>query len=201
MYAAHEGALPMREEELLARCRAGDLDAFGQIYARYETAVYRYAYRFLGHKDDADDVKQETFLRAYQAIDRFRSQSSLHTWLLKICANLCRDRLKAWERGRIASLDVDELHSFDRCPNSPHEANDPAAVFERAHTAEVVMCALRSMPAAHRELIVLRDLEGLSNSEVAQIVGGSPASIKVRVFRARQMLKQRVAALLGHQEQ
>src|SRR5690349_17299729 len=82
------------EQELIARCRAGDLDAFGLIYARHETSVFRYAYHLLGHHDDADDIKQETFLRAYRAIGTFRGDASMHTWLLKICGNLCRDRVR-----------------------------------------------------------------------------------------------------------
>src|SRR5438309_354898 len=95
MIATHEVAVNQTEDSVLARCRAGDLDAYGQVYAEHERHVFRYAYHLLRHSEDADDVKQETFMRAFQAISGFRSECSLRTWLLRICANLCRERMKA----------------------------------------------------------------------------------------------------------
>src|SRR5437660_7998669 len=94
----HTATLQRPEDGLLARCRAGDLDAFGLIYDEHERHVFRFAYHVLGKHDDADDVKQETFLRAYRALGNFRADCSLRTWLLRICANLCRDRIKSRDR-------------------------------------------------------------------------------------------------------
>lgn len=188
--------MQMPEEQLVARCRAGDLDALGQVYERYERHVFRYAYYLLGQREEADDIKQETFLRAYQSIGKFRSRSSLQTWLLAICGNLCRDRIRSWERRKIqyhAQLGEDHL----RCQSEMH---DPVALLERSLRSQVVMGALQRMPLAHREVLVLHDIEGLSYEEIAQIRGGSVASVKLRVFRARRYLKERLTALLRVKE-
>src|SRR5438034_8950251 len=101
MIAMHGITMQGTEDQLVARCRSGDLDAFGQIYSKYERQVYRYAYHLLSNRDDADDVKQETFVKAFQAMQGFRSEASLQTWLLKICGNLCRDRIKSWDRRNV----------------------------------------------------------------------------------------------------
>lgn len=188
---ANGAGIPPSEFHLVDRCRSGDMDAFSEVYALYENRVFRYAYRLLGHRDDADDVKQETFLKAYQAIGRFRSEASLQTWLFKICGNLCRDRIKSWEKRKV---DYDggtssELRHDDRLHANPQE------IVERAQTNEIVMCALRGMPAASREVIVLHELEDLSYAEMADILGCSSVSVKLRVFRARRMLRERVQAL------
>src|ERR1041385_3070379 len=95
MIAIEERRVQHSEAQLAERCRQGDLDAFGQVYMLYEGSVYRYAYYLLGHSEDAADVKQETFIKAYQAIGSFRGDSSLLTWLIRICVNLCRDRLRS----------------------------------------------------------------------------------------------------------
>lgn len=179
------------DERLVARCRIGDLDAFAQVYHLYEKRVFRFAYHLLGHRDDADDIKQETFLKAYQAIGRFRGDSSLQTWLLKICGNLCRDRIKSWERRKV-NYDSG-MHSEIQYDDSP--GADPHAVVERTMMSELVMCALRGLPSSQREVIVLHDLEELTYSEIGTILGCSTVSAKLRVFRARRMLRDRVQAM------
>ena len=191
MIVSQRADMPVPEDKLVARCRAGDLDAFGEVYALYERQVFRYAYHLLGHREDADDIKQETFVKAYQAIGRFRNDASLQTWLLKICGNLCRDRMKSWERRNVhydAGLHAEEWHDESR-------RADPHVQAERAQTTEIVLCALRGLPAPQREIIVLHDLEELSYQEISAILGCSAVSAKLRVFRARRMLKERVQIL------
>ena len=179
------------ELHLVARCCAGDLEAFGDVYALYERKVFRYAYHLLGHREDADDIKQETFLKAYQAIGKFRSDASLQTWLLKICGNLCRDRMKSWEKRKVyydAGLRSEDWQD-DRI------SADPQALVERAQTIEIVLCALQGLPASQREIIILHDLEDLNYQEISVILGCSAISAKLRVFRARRTLRERVQIL------
>jgi RNA polymerase sigma-70 factor, ECF subfamily len=185
-------AIEMSEEELVARCRTGDLEAFSVVYTRYSPQVYRYAYHLMGHREDADDIKQETFLRAHQAIGSFRSEASLQTWLLRICGNLCRDRIKSWERRKVS---YDDRISGDG-PHQDTHALDPQEVVEQAETRAIVMRALHGMPAPQREIVVLHDIEGLGYPDIARILGCSTASAKLRVFRARRYLKERVTSLL-----
>lgn len=191
MTVSREASMQMPEDQLVARCRAGDLDAFGLVYVRYERQVFRYAYHLLGHREDADDVKQETFLKAHRAIGGFRSDSSLQTWLLKICGNLCRDRIKSWENRKVI---YDSRVKRD-CPDE-EGAQDPVAALERSQTKETILRALQGMPAGQREVVVLHDVEELNYEEIAAILGCSSASAKLRVFRARRALKERVTALL-----
>ena len=196
MVLSRGASVQMTEEELITRCRAGELEAFAIIYSRYETQVYRYAYHIMGHREDADDIKQETFVRAHGAIAKFRSESSLQTWLLRICANLCRDRIKSWERRKVSyNSDLPEpLWS------SAHEDTIPHVALERAETNALILRALHGLPAGHREVIVLHDIEDLNYEEIARILGCSHASAKLRVFRARRKLKERVTALLEVRE-
>src|SRR5579871_2152635 len=196
MIATRGVIMQVAEDQLVSRCRAGDLDAFAQVYERYERQVFRYAYHLLGHREDADDIKQETFLRAYQAIGNFRSESSLQTWLLKICGNLCRDRMKSWDRRKVL---YDSRLEQD-CLRGDPEAVDPHVIVARSQMTETIFRALRGMPASQREIIVLHEIEDLSYEEIAGILGCSRTSVKLRLFRARRCLKERVASLLQTRE-
>ncbi len=191
MIASGKPRVSASEDLLAARCRAGDPDAFGEAYALYERQVFRCAYHLLGHREDADDIKQETFVRAFQSIGKFRGDSSLQTWLLKICANLCRDRIKSWER---RSVSYDAGASGEDTQDARLSA-DPCALAEQSQMAEIVFQALRGMPAAQREVIVLHDIEDLNYQEMSVVLGCSAVSCKLRVFRARRSLKERVLAL------
>ena len=193
MLATYEATVFEPEDRLLNRCRAGDLDAFSEVYAQYERQVFRYAYHLLGHADDADDVKQETFLRAYRAISKFRSDCSLKTWLLRICTNLCRDRIKSKSRHKEVLYDPHDVPAdlfWDTDAIDPHE------VAERSQMVAVVRSALKGMPEDQRNIIMLREVEDLSYEEIAEVIGCSRASVKLRLFRARQRLRERVDCLM-----
>ncbi len=192
MLAAQEGNVRAPEDRLVERCRAGDVDAFSEVYTRYERQVFRYAYHLLGHRDDADDVKQETFLRAYRAFGSFRSDCSLNTWLLKICGNLCRDRMKMRSRRKEVLYD----------PQSPEAGSyvdeltlDPYETVERSSEFELAALALRSMPEAQREIIVLYEVEQMSYQQIATVLNCSLASVKLRLFRARKRFRERIESL------
>ncbi len=181
------------ENTLVVRGRAGDREAFAEIYARHERVVFRYAYRMLGHREDAHDVRQETFLKAFGAIARFRGECCLQTWLLKICANLCRNHLRARLARPGSAFDPEseaELLRDDR------DNTDPYLVAARSQETEMVRMALRSLPPAQRELILLREYEELPCEEIAQILGCSVVTVRVKLFRARSRLKDRLDSLL-----
>lgn len=181
------------DRELIARVRAGDMEAFGQVYERYAQPVYRFAYHLLGNADEADDVKQDAFVRVYHALPGFRGECTLLTWLLKVTANLCRDRFKSQQRrGEMALLPEIATH----LPDGTRGRTDPLAALEKDYLSSVVHRALRGLPVPQRELIVLRDLEELSYQQIADVLGCSVASVKLRLFRARRALKERVESLL-----
>lgn len=181
------------DQDLISRCQRGDLDAFGQIYARYERVVYRYAYHMLGDPDDADDIKQDTFVKAYRTLPGFRGDCSLLTWLLKVAGNLCRDRHKTRiRRGETALLPeiVADL------PDSSDLGADPAMLLERKDLHQTLYRVLAGLPEGQKELIVLRDVQGLSYQEIADVLGCSVASVKLRLFRARRGFRDRMESLL-----
>lgn len=181
------------DNELLSRCRQGNLEAFGLLYSRYVLQVYRFSYHMLGDADDADDVKQDTFVKAYQALPNFRGDCSLQTWLLKIAGNLCRDRLKMrMRRGEMEMLPEieDSLHD----PSS--YGIDPAESLERKDTRNAVHRVLSGLPEPQRALIVLRDIEEMSYQEISEVLGCSVSSVKLRLFRARRGFRDRLESLL-----
>ena len=178
------------DSELALQCRAGDKEAFGEIYARYESAIFRYAYYLTGNREDAADIKQETFLRGYHAIAAFRAESSLLTWLLKICVNLCRDRARSWSHRQIV---------YEQPPENlacGAGASDPQMVLENAFVLETILRALNGLSPSQREVVVLHTVEHLDYTEVGRILGCSAATAKMRFFRARQCLKDRVFSML-----
>lgn len=135
------------ERLLMAQCRAGDLDAFEQVYRQYTDVVFRHAFYLLGHHEDADDIKQETFLRAFRALQGFRQDSSLLTWLLKICSNLCYDRLKRRQRQPEIAYNAESVQRYFReSPDAANHLMDPQAVLDRADTLQLLLQALQNMP-------------------------------------------------------
>lgn len=185
--------MQLSDQELIARCQRGDLDAFGQIYERYERIVYRFAYHMLGDPDDADDVKQDTFLKAYRTLPGFRGDCSLTTWLLKVAGNLCRDRHKTRTRRGETPL-IPEIEAS--LPDLSDLGGDPARLLERKDLHTTLYRVLCGLPDAQRELIVLRDVEGMSYQQIAEIMHCSLPSVKLRLFRARRGFKDRMESLL-----
>ncbi len=194
--AGTENKTPFCERELVARSREGDRAAFGQLYALYEAGIYRYAYRLLEDADEADDIRQETFVRAYQSLSRFRGEAGFRTYLLTICANLCRDRMRQRQRRPVSSygLAPSEFSSVGQSLSS--DSADPVALLEQADQAQRVWAALRGLPAGPREILLLRHVECLEMEEIAQIVGCTKLSVPVRLFRARRQFKDLFLALL-----
>ncbi len=195
LYHAQQSSDRVSDEQLVERSRAGDMEAFGQIYARYERPVFRYAFFLLGREEDAADVKQETFLRAYHALRTYRAEARLLTWLLRICVNLCRDSRRSAES---RNLSVGSAAEMDRLPlTGSGEGGDPYLAAERGEVVQTILKALDGLPGALREVLVLYEIEGLDYRQVAQALGCSLPAARVRVFRARQCLKERVHSMLG----
>lgn len=181
----------MTEDDLVAHSRAGDKEAFGCLYHLYEGLVFRHALRVLENADDADDVRQETFVRAYQSLARFRGEASLKTYLLTICSNLCRDRLRQSRRRpeRGYGLEAPEASTASGFVFATGGQGCPLAHMERAAQAETVHEALRRLPAPLREILLLRHVEELSFDEIARVLGCTRVSAPVRLFRARRQFK------------
>lgn len=169
------------DEELLRHTRQGDTEAFGLIVERYQRRVFAVAYGLVHDVEQARDLVQEGFIRAYQAIDRFRGTSGFYTWIYRIVVNLCIDyiRKRAVERDAF-SEDPDPI---GQPPSTPE------AIASRRELQMVVRRAIQKLPEDQRAVIVLREMEGLSYKEIAQVVDSSVGTVMSRLFYARKRLR------------
>ena len=178
------------EARLLARAQAGDVSAFERLSSAYADRLFMLLLRLLGDRGEAEDVAQEVMLRAWRGIARFQGQSSYFTWLYRIAVNEANRALeKKARRPAGVSIGAQEL----QLPASP--AYDPSRQAENSELRRVLGQALAELPPALRTAIVLRDVEGLSTQEAAEIAGVSQAAFKSRLHQARL----RVRAAVGDQ--
>jgi len=178
------------EASLLARAQAGDVAAFERLSSAYADRLFMLLLRLLGDRGEAEDVAQEVMLRAWQGISRFRGQSSYFTWLYRIAVNEANRALeKRARRPAGVPIGADEL----QLPDSP--LLDPSRQAENNELREALARALAELPPALRTAIVLRDVEGLSTQEAAEIAGIGQAAFKSRLHQARL----RVRAAIGDQ--
>ncbi len=176
------------EARILEAVRAGDSDAFALLVRAYEKTVYNLSLRMLGDTQDAQDASQEAFFRAWQALDSFRGESKFSSWLFRLTTNLCLDRLRKRTRTPVFSLTTEEEEVLD----IPDERFSPQEELERKELRRAVRRGLLQLEPEFREVLVLRELGGLSYEEIAQTMGLEPGTVKSRLFRARKKL----AALL-----
>ena len=184
------------EAQLLARARGGDAQAFGQLVEIHSDRVYRALRRFGLDADEAGDVAQEVFLRAWRSLDRFEGRAQLSTWLYRIAFNEAQRRLSRRPAPAVpANLDgPDGLDPIAAIPDSPDREPDARAL--EHELGEAVDAALSQLPPALRAAVILRDLEGLSTEEAAAAAGVRPAAFKSRLHRGRLALRPLLAPYL-----
>lgn len=181
------------DEELLQAARAGDDEALEALLTRHEQKVFRFGLRMCGNEEDARDVLQETLLAAFKGVRHFRGDAQLSTWLYQVARSFCT---KARRRGAGEPARHESLEGA-----AAREVTVPASgPDERAHAREmarVLQEALLALPEPQREVVLLRDVEGLSAEEAARVVGIEVPALKSRLHRARLAMQDRIAGLLG----
>ncbi len=170
---------PDSDASLVAAARAGDQTAFATLVRRYQGIVFAVAYRLLGDRDAAEDVTQEAFVRAYFSLDRLRGDN-FRAWVLRIASNAALDQLRAAGRRRQVPLEL--------APERPVEPTVSSAV-EHLGLVEALEAALAQLPPEQRAVVVLADVEGLPNDEVATILALPVGTVKSRLARARMRLR------------
>ena len=181
---------------LVRRAREGDFSAFEELYDKHKTMAFRYAYQMVPRRDDAEDIVQEAFVRAYQNLPRYRDEAKFTTWLLRIVTNLCTDQARM--SNRRTALEQQEATGALTWMTMG-ETEDPIENLEQERRVVALRKALNALPAHHRNVIVLRDIEEREYPDIAQILGCSIGGAKLRVLRARRALKVRIEPLLGDQ--
>lgn len=175
--------------DLVRRCREGDQQAFRVLVERYEGRIYNLACSILGDREIARDAAQTAFIRAYQALPRFRADSGFYTWLYRIAVNVCLNAAQKEKRRRDST-------SLDTLLDSGHfstehlwERRTPASDFERLKLQETIQEVLNLISPDHRLVIVLKDIEGMSQEEISKTLNCSVGTVKSRLSRARAHLR------------
>ncbi|MBI4264076.1 MAG: sigma-70 family RNA polymerase sigma factor [Acidobacteria bacterium] len=176
------------DEELVARSRGGDVDSFNQLILRWERPIYALAYRVIGREDDARDVCQETFLRAFRALPGFRGQAKFSSWLYRITLNLCRDWIRRHRRAPTQQMPegVDPLDlAADRGPVESIEE-----LVARRELSAVVEEAMARLPEEQRTAIVLKEYHGMTFQEIADLQGCPLSTVKTRLYQGLSVLRR-----------
>lgn len=179
-----------REQEALTinQVLDGDVNAFEALVKEYEKNVYNLALRMTGNAEDAADMSQEAFIKAYNSLSNFRGDSKFSVWLYRIVSNLCLDLLRSKKRRPTVSLSAENDDGEEVELDVADESQSPETLLERKLTREAVRNGLESLPPEHREILLLREIQGLSYEEIAQALTLEAGTVKSRIFRARKKL-------------
>jgi len=189
------------DEELVARSREGDLDSFNQLVVRWERPIYALAYRVIGREEEARDVAQETFLRAYRALGGFKGQAKFSSWLYRITLNLCRDWIRRERRTPVSQapegIDIIELAG----ETEPSESIED--LVSRRELGRAVAKAMALLPEDQRTAIILKEYHGLTFQEIADMLECPLSTVKTRLYQGltvlRKQLQERgVEHVFGH---
>ena len=179
------------DEQLVRKSQQGDERAFGELVDRYESKVYSLALKMLRNAEDAEDVLQDTFLRAYRGIKAFQGHSTFSTWIYRITANSALMRLR---KKQLPTVSIDDAEEREVPINIADWAPSPVEQLLSQETQQAMNDAIESLPPEFRQVFVLRDIEELSNSEVADFLDLSVAAVKSRLHRARLKVRNRLAS-------
>jgi RNA polymerase sigma-70 factor, ECF subfamily len=179
------------DEELVARSQGGDIDSFNELVVRWERSIYGLAYRVIGREEDARDVCQETFLRAYRAIGGFKGEAKFSSWLYRIALNLCRDWIRRTRRAPVGpapdGVDLVEL-AGERTPSESVEE-----LVARREMSRAVAKAMALLPPDQRTAIVLKEYHGLTFQEIADLLDCPLSTVKTRLYQGLTVLRRQLA--------
>ena len=181
------------ESVLVNAARKGDIAAFEELVRRYDRNVFRIAQHITQNREDAEDVVQDAFLKAYQNLGQFQGQSKFYTWLVRIAVNEALMRLRRRRPERMVSLDEDVKTEEDSMPREIADwTPNPEQQYNQAELKDILSRTIQGLPTSFRTVFVLRDVEGLSTEETAEALGLSIPAVKSRLLRARLQLRERL---------
>lgn len=179
---------------LVNQARGGDVQAFEKLVRQYDRQVFRIAQHITQNREDAEDVVQDAFLKAYEKLDQFQGNSKFYTWLVRITVNEALMRLRKRRTGRMVSIDEDVETDEGSMPRDLADwSPDPEALYGQSEMAEILRKTIQGLPPGFRVVFVLRDVEGLSTEETAETLGLSVPAVKSRLLRARLQLRERLS--------
>lgn len=180
----------MNETELIQKAARGDQDAFAQLLELHQNKVYGLTLRLVGSPEDAMELTQETFFNAWRGLPNFHADSKFSTWLYRLATNAAIDFLRREKRRRnLSTIPLSTDDDPDRVLDIPDQRFTPQSQLERQELQEAVHRGLGQLSDEHRQVLVLRELNGLSYTEIAQVLGLEEGTVKSRIFRARLALR------------
>ena len=183
-------ALTITDEELVVRSRDGDVDSFNQLIKRWERPIYALAYRTLGREEDARDVCQETFFRAYRALKGFKGEAKFSSWLYRIALNLCRDWIRRQRRTPTVQMPEDTDIAELAAAGGPVESIE--TLVGRRQLGRAVERAMATLPEEQRTAIVLKEYHGLTFQEIADMQGCPLSTVKTRLYQGLSVVRRQL---------
>lgn len=185
---------PISDESVLVdAARNGDIGAFEQLVRRYDRNVFRIAQHITQNREDAEDVVQDAFLKAFRNLGQFQGQSKFYTWLVRIAVNEALMRLRRRRPERMVSLDEDVKTEEDSMPREVADwSPNPEQLYSQAELKDILSKTIQGLPPGFRAVFVLRDVEALSTEETAEALNLSIPAVKSRLLRARLQLRERL---------
>ena len=177
-----------QEAQIVRRVLEGDVNAFEDLVTEHEKGVYAIAQRMTGNAEDAADMTQETFIKAYNSLSSFRGDSKFSVWLYRIATNVCLDFLRSRSRKPTVSLSVEDDEGEETQLDVADESQSPELLLERSLTRDAVHRGLEALPPDYRQVLLLREIQGLSYEEIAEALVLEVGTVKSRIFRARKRL-------------
>jgi RNA polymerase sigma-70 factor, ECF subfamily len=182
---------PLSDEELVARSKTGDAESFNQLVRRWERPIFVLAFRTLGREEDARDVTQETFLRAFRALPGFKGDAKFSSWLYRIALNLCRDWMRRDRRAPMVTVPEGvEIHELAADKQEVVSVEDLAA---RAELTGAVKAAMARLPEEQRTAIILKEYHGLTFQEIADVMNCPLSTAKTRLYQGLMLLRRHLA--------
>ena len=182
---------PDTDQQLVQRAQRGDLRAFDLLVLKYQGRIAALVSRYVSDAGEVEDVTQEAFIKAYRALGKFRGDSAFYTWLYRIAANAAKNHLVAKGRRPGADATIEDAEGFDE-GGMLSESASPEALAMGGELAEVVESALNALPDELKAALMLREFDGLSYDDIADVLGCPVGTVRSRIFRAREAVDQRV---------
>ncbi len=197
MANSRDAGLVKDESVLVTEAKAGSYEAFEELVNRYEKKIYRLGLNLTGNPEDAEDMLQETFLKAFEHLPTFREDSRFYTWIVRIAINQGLMKLRKRRSSKEVQLDEPSNDDGDVMPREFADWRpNPEQELQRAELETILQDAARALPLTFRTVFFLRDVEGLSTEETAEMLNLSEGAVKARLFRARLRLREELSKTL-----
>lgn len=195
MSSLNDKKLASSDEAIVKRVQEGDVNAYNILVIKYQHKVLQIISKFVGNSADASDVAQESFIKAYKAINTFRGESSFYTWLYRIVVNAAKTYLESNSKHQNhLDVDAEEFESVDKQGALTYK-DTPDRIIESQELQQVIFDAIAELPEELRQAITLREVEGMSYEDMADLMKVPVGTVRSRIFRARQFIEERMKKL------